>query len=234
MSQSSRRVASRRSSAKAVRFTKRFSCVEEMPVIHRHAAGIDLAGAASHFVAVEIGAELEVREFGGTTAEVREMVAYVVEQGVTTVAMESTGVYWMAVYDLLEAAGVEVYLVNPTHVQHVPGRRKDDQLDSRWLQKLHKFGLLSASFRPHPDDRPLQSLYRQRTRLIQLAADEIRRMQKALDVMNVRVHKVLSDLGGITGMKIVRAIIRGEHDPATLATFAIGGAPARWRSLWRR
>jgi len=116
-------------------------------------------------------------------------------------------------------AGLEVYLVNPTHVKSVPGRRKDDKLDCRWLQKLHKFGLLSASFRPHSDDRPLQSLQRQRTRLVRLAADEMRRMQQALDVMNVRIHKALSDLGGVTGMRIVRAIVQGVHDPATLASY---------------
>ena len=208
---------SRRQAAKPARFVKRYPRVEDMPVVHRHAAGIDLAGAASHFVAVEVGDEIEVRDFAGTTDEVKALVAYLVAQGVTTVAMESTGVYWMVVYDLLEAAGLEVYLVNPTHVKNVPGRRKSDQLDCRWLQKLHKYGLLSASFRPHPEDRPLQSLYRQRTRLVRLAADELRRMQKALDVMNVRTHKAISDLGGLTGMRIVRAIIAGEHDPAKLA-----------------
>ncbi|MHB9026479.1 MAG: IS110 family RNA-guided transposase [Armatimonadota bacterium] len=218
MPQASRKASSRRPSAPRPRFTKRYQRVEDLPIVHRHAAGIDLAGAASHFVAVEVGDEIEVREFGGTTDEVRALVSYLGAQGVTTVAMEATGVYWMVVYDLLEAAGLEVFLVNPTHVKHVPGRRKDDKLDCRWLQKLHKYGLLSASFRPHPEDRPLQSLYRQRTRLVRLAADELRRMQQALDVMNVRVHKALSDLGGQTGMRILRAIVAGERDPAVLAT----------------
>lgn len=199
------------------RFSKRYQRLEDMPVVHRHAAGIDLAGAADHFVAVELGDEIEVRSFGGTTDEVRELVAYLVACDVTSVAMEATGVYWMVVYDLVEAAGMEVYLVNPTHVKNVPGRRKDDKLDARWLQKLHKYGLLSASFRPNPDDRPLQSLHRQRTRLIQLAADEMRRMHQALDVMNIRVHKAISDLGGVTGMRIVTAIVAGEHDPLVLA-----------------
>lgn len=219
MTRSFRKSTSRRPFPKAARFTKRYARVDDMPVIHRHAAGIDLAGSASHFVAVEIGDEIEVREFGGTTDEVKALVGYLVEHHVTTVAMESTGVYWMVVYDLLEAAGLEVYLVNPTHIKSVPGRRKDDKLDCRWLQKLHKFGLLSASFRPNPDDRPLQSLFRQRTRLVRLAADELRRMQKALDVMNVRIHKAISDLGGVTGMRIVRAIVRGEHDPVSLAAY---------------
>lgn len=219
MSQLSRKSTSPRRATKPSRFTKRYQRVEDLSVVHRHAAGIDLAGAASHFVAVEIGDEIEVREFGGTTDEVKALVAYLGAQGVTTVALESTGVYWMVVYDLLEAAGLEVYLVNPTHVKSVPGRRKDDKLDCRWRQKLHKYGLLSASFRPSPEDRPLQSYYRQRTRLIRLAADELRRMQQALDVMNVRLHKTLSDLAGVTGMRIVRAIVEGEHDPAVLATY---------------
>ena len=130
MSQSSRKPSRRRQAAKPARFVKRYQRVEDMPIVHRHAAGIDLAGAASHYVAVEIGDEIEVREFGGTTDEVRALVAYLVAQGVTTVAMESTGVYWMVVYDLLESAGLEVYLVNPTHVKNVPGRRKDDKLDN--------------------------------------------------------------------------------------------------------
>lgn len=218
MARASRKSTSRRA-PKPARFVMRYKRVEDMPVVHRHAAGIDLAGAAPHFTAVEIGEEIEVRDFGGTTDELRTLVTYMGEQGVTTVAMEATGVYWMVVYDLLEAAGIEVYLVNPTHVKNVPGRRKDDKLDCRWLQKLHKYGLLSASFRPSPEDRPLQSYLRQRTRLIALAADEMRRMHQALDIMNVRVHKVVSDLGGVTGMRIVRAIVAGERDPATLATF---------------
>jgi transposase len=205
------------SPSRKTRFSKRYQRLEDLPVVHRQAAGIDLAGAADHFVAVEIGDEIEVRSFGGTTDEVKELVAYLVSCQATSVAMEATGVYWMVVYDLLEAAGMEVYLVNPTHVKNVPGRRKDDKLDARWLQKLHKYGLLSASFRPNPDDRPLQSLHRQRMRLIQLAADEMRRMQQALDVMNIRVHHAISDLGGCTGMRIVRAIVAGETDPSVLA-----------------
>jgi transposase len=219
MAAKSRSAASRRPAKPAARFTKRYERIEDLPVVHRHAAGIDLAGAASHFVAVEVEDAVEVREFGGTTDEVRELVAYLVAHGAITVAMEATGVYWMVVYDLLEAAGLEVCLVNPTHAKNVPGRRKDDKYDCRWLQKLHKFGLLSASFRPRPEDRPLQQLHRQRTRLIRLAADEMRRMHQALAVMNLRLHTVVSDVGGLTGMRIIRAIVAGEHDPAVLATY---------------
>jgi transposase len=188
-----------------------------MPVINRHAAGIDLSGDVSHFVAVEIGDELEVREFGGMTPELHDLVEYLIANGVTTVAMEATGVYWMPLYDMLEVAGMDPYLVNPSHVKNVPGREKNDKLDARWLHKLHRYGLLSASFRPSEEIRPLRSLYRQRKTLVELSADEVRRMQKALDVMNVRVHKAISDLCGVTGQHIVRAIVAGERDPVVLA-----------------
>lgn len=109
-----------------------------MPILHEHAAGIDLSGDESHFVALEIGEEVEVREFGGMTPDLVALVEYLVSHQITTVAMEATGVYWIPVYDLLEEAGLEVYLVNPRHVKSVPGRKKSDKLDSRWLQKLHK------------------------------------------------------------------------------------------------
>jgi len=202
-----------------------------MPVIHRHAAGIDLGGDVSHFVALEIDDEIEVREFGGMTPELREMLAYLVKNGVTTVAMEATGVYWMPLYDLLEGAGIEVYLVNPAHVKNVPGRRKDDKLDARWLHKLHRYGLLSGSFRPSEEIRPLYSLQRNRSKLVRLSADEVRRMQKALDVMNVRIHKAISDLCGVTGMRIVRAIVAGERDPAKLAGLRDPGCRASEQEL---
>jgi transposase len=188
-----------------------------MPVINQHVAGIDLSGDSSHFVAIEVGDEVEVREFGGMTPELHELVEYLKAHGITTAAMEATGVYWMPLYDMLEVAGMKPYLVNPSHVKNVPGRGKDDKLDARWLHKLHKYGLLSASFRPSEEIRPLRSLYRQRKTLVELAADEVRRMQKALDVMNVRVHKAISDLCGLTGQRIVRAIVDGERDPAVLA-----------------
>ena len=206
-----------RQKAPRQRFSKRYPRIEDMPVIHRHAAGIDLGGDISHFVALEVGDEVEVREFGAMTPDLYALVAYLIEHKVTTVAMEATGVYWMPLYDMLEAAAFEVYLVNPSHVKNVPGRHKDDKLDSRWLQKLHKYGLLSASFRPSEEIRPLRSLHRQRVRLVRLSADEIRRTQKALDIMNVRIHKAITDLFGVTGQRIVRSIIAGERDPAVLA-----------------
>jgi len=200
-------------------FHQRYLRLNEMSVVHRHAAGIDLGGKKSHFVAIEIGDdEVEVREFGMTTPQLIEMADYLLANGVTTVSMESTGVYWVPVYDLLEKQGLEVFLVNPAHAKNVPGRRKDDKLDCLWLQKLHKYGLLSASFRPAESIRPLRSFLRHRETLVQQCADHLRRMQKVLDMMNVLVHKAVSDLGGVTGMRIVRAIVAGEYDPAVLAT----------------
>ncbi|MEI6349430.1 MAG: IS110 family transposase [Candidatus Berkelbacteria bacterium] len=204
-------------------FYSRSVITTNMPVINNHAAGIDLAGASSHFVAVESNGVVECREFGGTTDEVMMIVDYLKDNNVTSVAMESTGVYWKIVCELIERAGIEVYLVNPTHVKNIPGRRKDDRSDACWIQKLHKFGLLSASFRPQFDDRVAQDLYRQRSRLVRISSDEIRRMQKALDVMNIRVHKVISDINSVTGMNIIRAIVAGERDLDVLAGFRNSG-----------
>lgn len=212
--------ATRRSQEKARLeryFRQRYPDLGELRVIHPQAAGIDLGGRSSHFVAAPVGEEIEVREFGMVTSQLVEMAQYLCDLGVRTVAMESTGVYWMPVCDLLEACGLEVYLVNPHHVKNVPGRKKSDKLDCRWLQKLHTYGLLSASFRPAREIRPLRSFLRHRTTVVREAADWLRRMQRVLDMMNVRPHKALTDLGGVTGMRIVRALVAGEYDPAALA-----------------
>lgn len=198
-------------------FTQRYPRLDALEVVHPHPCGIDLGGKHSHFVALEIGPETEVREFGMTTRHICEIVEYLLAHGVTSVAMEATGVYWVPLYDLLEHVGIEVFLVNPSHAKNVPGRRKDDKLDCRWLLKLHKFGLLSASFRPAEDIRPLRSFLRHRRTLVQEAADYIRRLHKVLDMMNVRIHKAVTDLGGQTGMRILRAIVGGEYDPVVLA-----------------
>lgn len=190
---------------------------KNMQVINEHAAGIDIAGSGYHFVAVETNGEVEVQKFAGNTDDLIELVSYLLKHNITTVAMESTGVYWEVIYNLIEEAGIAVYLVNPTHVKNVPGRRKDDKSDARWIQKLHKFGLLSASFRPQLEDRVLHTLHRQRVKLVQLSSDELRRMQKALDLMNVRIHKAISTINSNTGMNIIRAIVNGEHNPKILA-----------------
>jgi len=193
---------------------------EDLQVIHRNAAGIDLAGRGAHYIALEISeTELEVIEVGGMTPDLTEWVSYLKSHAVTTVAMEATGVYWIPVYAALEKAGIEVFLVNPSHAKNVPGRPKDDKLDARWLQKLHKFGLLAASFRPSEDIRPLQEFWRQRSKQVNYCADSVRRQQRALDMMNLRPHQVISDLDGVTGQRIVDAIVDGERDPVKLAAY---------------
>ena len=209
--------AARRKSPRERLFSQRYPAAEGLPVVHPHAAGIDLGGKRSHFVAVGIGADIHVREFGMDTPQLLELAQYLQECEVTSVAMESTGVYWVPVYDLLEERGLEVYLVNPGQLKSVPGRKKSDKLDCRWLRTTHTHGLLSPSFRPAQEMRPLRSVMRHRTRLVQESADYLRRLQKVLDMMSVRPHKVLSDLGGETGMRILRAIAGGEQDPAKLA-----------------
>jgi transposase len=129
--------------------------------------------------------------------------------------MESTGVYWMPLFQILEARGFEVALVNARHVKNVPGRPKTDRFDCRWLQKLHSYGLLAPSFRPPEHICQLRSLLRHRDNLLRMIAKHIQHMQKALDQMNLHLHHVISDVTGVTGMRILRAIVAGERDPAT-------------------
>ena len=138
--------------------------------------------------------------------------------GVTTVAMESTGIYWIPVFEILEAHGLEVLLVNARHVKNVPGR-KTDVNDAQWLQQLHPYGLLRGSFHPAQAWAALRAYLRQRERLVEYAAAHIQHMQKALMQMNLQLHHVVSDITGVTGMKIMRAIVAGQHDPAALATY---------------
>lgn len=181
-----------------------------------NAAGIDI-GASSHWVSVPPERDAQsVREFGCYTPDLESLVAWLKACNVETVAMESTGVYWIALYELLEREGFEVILVNAQHLKHVPGR-KSDVLDCQWLRQLHSYGLLSASFRPAEAMCVLRQYIRQRDTLIQSAAQHIQRMQKALTQMNLHLHRVLSDLTGLSGMRILKAIVAGERDPHTLA-----------------
>jgi transposase len=180
-------------------------------------AGIDV-GSEEHFVcgpAPDDG-EREVRVFRATTAGLREMAAWLLDQSVESVAMESTYLYWIPVYEVLEAAGLEVVLVNARMLHNVPGRKTDVQ-DCQWLQRLHSCGLLRGSFRPRDAICRLRALQRQRANLIEQRSRFVQWMQKALDQMNVRVHRAVSDLTGQTGMAIVRAIIAGDRDPLRLA-----------------
>jgi transposase len=182
------------------------------------AAGIDV-GSTSHYVAVPPDSvpetESAVRCFGAFTAELHKMVEWLNACGVKTVAMESTGVYWIGVYQVLEQAGFEVVLVNARHVKHVPQRKTDVQ-DCQWLQQLHSYGLLSGSFRPQDGICRLRSLVRHRANLVSGAAAEVQHIQKALVQMNLHLHHVVSDVMGATGRRILEAILAGQRDPEAL------------------
>ena len=197
--------------------SKQKKSVHSIKTIQPDAAGIDL-GSREHWVA---GPPLEdntpnVQRFGTTTPELLRLADWLKEQGVKTVAMESTGVYWIPLFEILDSRGFEVILANARHVSHVPGR-KTDMLDCQWLQLLHACGLLKGSFRPSDEICRLRALLRERNSMIDQRSDWVRRMQKSLDQMNIRVHHAVSDITGVTGMAIIRAIIDGERDPRTLA-----------------
>jgi transposase len=201
---------------------------EDMQVTHRHAAGIDVH-AAVHFVAVAaedvppgfVNADAKlpagVRRFGSYTADLEALAAWLKQCQVTTVAMESTGVYWIALYDLLASLGFEVFLVDPRQTKHAPGRPKSDVLDCQWIRRLHSYGLLTASFRPGDEIVQWRGYQRQREMLIRYAAQHVQHVQKVLEEMNVKLTEVVSDVMGQTGMKILKDIVRGERDPLKLA-----------------
>jgi transposase len=189
-----------------------------LEVVHADAAGIDI-GNETHYVAVPPTRDSQpVRRFGCTTAELKEMAVWLKQCAIRTVAMQSTGVYWIAVYDILEQAGLEVYLVNARDTKNLPGRKSDVQ-ESQWLMKLHTYGLLRNSFRPSQEIRTMRSYWRQRNDLVQSAGRYIQRMQKALTQMNIQLANVLSDVSGMTGQAIIKAILAGERDPHKLAEF---------------
>ena len=189
------------------------------------AAGIDV-GATSHFVAVPADrAEPPVREFAAFTADLYRLAEWLAECGVETVVMESTGVYWIPLFGVLEERGFQVMLVDPRRIKNVPGR-KTDVLDCQWLQQLHTYGLLSGAFRPDGDIRRLRSYLRQRAMLVEYASHHIQHMQKALTQMNVKLQHVISNITGQTGMDIIEAIVNGERDPRKLAQFRRPGIKA--------
>jgi transposase len=189
--------------------------------INSNAAGIDI-GADRHWVSVPVGRDEEnIRSFACFTADLYAMAEWLKQCGVDTVAMESTGVYWIPVFQVLESHGFEVKLVNAHYVKTVPGR-KTDVLDCQWLQQLHTYGLLSGSFRPEDQICVLRSYIRQRDNLIKSGCVHIQRMQKALTQMNIQLHRVISDITGTTGLSIIRAIVSGERNPIKLAGFKDG------------
>jgi transposase len=199
--------------------------VQHLPKHLRHinlnAAGIDI-GSERHMVAVPEGRdEVSVREFGTFTADLQALADWLRQCGVTTVAMESTGVYWIPLFELLDRQGFEVKLVDARHVKNVSGR-KSDILDCQWIQQLHTYGLLAGAFRPSDELCVLRSYLRQREMLTQTASMHIQHMQKALQQMNLLLHNVVSDITGVTGMKIIKAILAGERDANTLASHRDG------------
>lgn len=185
-------------------------------VINPDSAGIDI-GASSHFVAVPVGRDIEtVREFDCFTPDIQNMILWLKQCKIKTIVMESTGSYWIPVYEMLERAGFEVNLVDAHHVKNIRGR-KSDVIDCQWLQQLHAHGLLTAAFRPEDKIVELRSYLRQRTTLIEAAAIHVNRMQKSLIQMNLHLQNAISDITGVTGMAIIRAILKGETNPAKLA-----------------
>jgi len=188
----------------------------ELTVMFPNAAGIDV-GSAAHYVAVAPDrCEEPVREFGSFTEDLMALADWLASCGVDTVVLESTGVYWIALYELLEARGFVVYLVHAKHVKSVPGK-KSDVLDCQWLQQLMSFGLLTRAFRPDEKVCALRAVVRQRETLIESQAREIQRMQKSLAQMNVQLANVITDIMGQSGQAIIRAIVAGERDPYRLA-----------------
>lgn len=187
-----------------------------LPIINEFAAGIDIG---SRFHVVAVGSDLcdePVQTFQAFTSDLLRMTDWLTEVGIKTVAMESTGVYWVAAYEVLESHGINVILANAREARAVPGR-KSDVNDAQWLQRLHACGLLRASFRPGREIAALRSYLRSRERHLDYAASHIQHMQKALTYMNLQLHHVISDITGATGMQIIHAIVAGERNPDVLA-----------------
>jgi transposase len=187
-----------------------------LPIVNTRAAGIDIG---SRIQVAAVPPELSddpVRTFQSFTADIERMADWLISMGITTVAMESTGVYWIPVYEILEERGLAVVLANARDCKTVPGR-KSDVNDAQWLQRLHACGLLRASFRPSRDIAALRAYMRIRDRHLEYAAAHMQHMQKALTLMNLQLHHVISDISGVTGLRIIRAIVSGEQDPDVLA-----------------
>jgi len=191
---------------------------DPLALMNPHAAGLDI-GSAEIWVCVPADRDPQpVRAFGTFTPDLAALADWLRACGIETVAMESTGVYWIPAYELLEARGFKVYLVNARHLKNVPGRKSDVQ-DCQWIQQLHSFGLLSGSFRPEAEMCALRAYLRHRATLVEHRAAHIQHMQKALHQMNVQLTQVLSDITGETGLQIIRAIVAGERDPLKLAQY---------------
>src|SRR5215831_3669380 len=193
--------------------------IDGLPIVRHKVAGMDI-GSQRHWVCAptEEGSQREVADFGATTPELIRMAQWLKQRKVESVAMESTGVYWIAPHEVLEAEGLEVVLVDTRRLAQVPGRdKKSDPSDCEWIQRLHSCGLLKGSFRSKEAVCMLRTLVRDKANLVAEAGDWLRRMQKSLDQMNVRVHRAVADINGSTGMAIIRSIVEGERDARKLA-----------------
>jgi len=189
----------------------------DLQLIEPDAAAVDV-GSRSHWVAVNPERDPNpVREFGTFTTDLMSLADWFAQCEVKSVVMEATGVYWVSLYDLLEERGFKVYVVDAHTVRHLPGRSKSDVKDCQWLRRLHSYGLLRGCFRPPAQIRQLRNYQRSRSNIVDAAAQQQLRMQKALTLMNVHLHHVISDISGLTGLAIVRAIVGGERDPKQLA-----------------
>src|SRR5438128_8912008 len=203
-----------------------------LDVIHPNAAGIDV-GNSTHYVAVRPDRDPNpVRPFDCFTADLQRLADWLEQCGVTTVAMQSTGVYWIPLYEILDARGLEVYLVNARHTKNLPGRKSDVQ-ESQWLLKLHTYGLLRNSFHPPAEIRVVRTYWRQRGDHVHGVSTCIQRMQKVLTQMNIQLANVISDLSGWTGQRIVRAMLAGERDPEKLAALSHPGIHATRQTIAR-
>lgn len=199
-------------------------------MVNPDAAGIDI-GSSCHYAAVPADrSETPVRRFGSFTRDLHELAKWLKECHVKTVAMESTGIYWLQLFLILEEYGFEVFLVNAQHVKNVTGR-KTDVLDCQWIQQLHSYGLLSASFQPEDMIRTLRGYMRYRKNLTQAYSTQILHMQKAFEQLNIKLHNVITDITGKSGQLIIRAILAGERDPERLALLALGRVKAKKENI---
>lgn len=201
-----------------------------LPLLNANVAGIDI-GSQTHYVAVPEGrSNPSVKTFGCYTADIQEMAKWLKECGVTSIAMESTGVYWVTSYSILEAAGFEVKLVDSHHTKNVPGH-KTDVMDAIWIQKLHSYGLLRGCFIPPAEVKGIRIYWRRRDHIVKDKSVQILRIQKALEMMNIHLHKAISDITGMSGLRIIRKMVSGERNPAVLALLADKGIKASQETL---
>ncbi len=203
------------------RSNRKIVSLEALKQINLNAAGLDIGDQEIWAAIPEGRLDTSVREFPTFTADLHALADWLEAAQVDTVAMESTGIYWIPTFEILEARGFEVLIVNARHIKNVPGK-KSDILDCQWIQQLHTYGLLRGSFIPTPEIRSLRAYIRHRDNLIKMRATHIQHIQKALQLMNIKLTSVISDITGLTGMSIIKAILNGERNPNVLAQFRHG------------